>query len=76
VISSSVDASESSPGREDKDFYGGLYLVKPKTPGGRGHNQYNLAGVVRPIPNQFRKGLLMLEGASPLSDRSASSRKS
>lgn len=29
-----------------------------------------------PIPNQFRKGSLMLEGASPLSDRSASSRKS
>ncbi|GMN54602.1 hypothetical protein TIFTF001_023727 [Ficus carica] len=27
-------------------------------------------------PNQFRKGSLMLEGASPLSDRSASSRKS
>ena len=29
-----------------------------------------------PIPNQFRNGSLMLEGASPLSDRSASSRKS
>ena len=29
-----------------------------------------------PILNQFRKGSLMLEGASPLSDRSASSRKS
>lgn len=29
-----------------------------------------------PIPNQFRKGSLMLEGASLLSDRSASSRKS
>lgn len=29
---------------------------------------------VAPIPNQFRKGSLMLEGASPL--RSASSRKS
>ena len=31
---------------------------------------------VAPIPNQFRKGSLMLEGASPLSNRSASSRKS
>ncbi len=29
---------------------------------------------VAPIPNQFRKGSLMLEGASPL--RSVSSRKS
>ena len=28
-----------------------------------------------PIPNQFQKGLLMLEGASPLNDRFASSRK-
>lgn len=28
-----------------------------------------------PIPNQWRKGSLMLEGASSLSDRSASSRK-
>ncbi|KAL6491689.1 NADH dehydrogenase subunit 2 [Orobanche gracilis] len=34
------------------------------------------AGIVAPIQHQFRKGSLMLEGASPLSDRSASSRKS
>ncbi|KAC9268293.1 hypothetical protein E3N88_46059 [Mikania micrantha] len=34
------------------------------------------AGRGAPIPNHFRKGSLMLEGASPLSDRSASSRKS
>lgn len=34
------------------------------------------AGIVVPIPNQFRKGSLMLEGTSPLSDWSASSRKS
>ncbi|KAL0294127.1 UNVERIFIED_CONTAM: NADH-ubiquinone oxidoreductase chain 2 [Sesamum calycinum] len=32
--------------------------------------------IVAPIQHQFRKGSLMLEGASPLSDRSASSRKS
>ncbi|CAI9775878.1 unnamed protein product [Fraxinus pennsylvanica] len=34
------------------------------------------AGIVAPILNPFRKGSLMLEGASPLSDRSDSSRKS
>ncbi|GJS64995.1 hypothetical protein Tco_0679559 [Tanacetum coccineum] len=34
------------------------------------------AGRGAPIPNHFQKGSLMLEGASPLSDQSASSRKS
>lgn len=57
--------------------------LKPKTPQddgrrllGRGHDQYNLPGIVASIPHQFRKGLIILEGASHFNDRSASSRKS
>ena len=81
-----MDAPEYDPGREEKDFFffGGLSLVKPKTPQDkvqlleRGPIEPGWigAGIVAPIPNQFRKGSLILEGASPLSDRSASSRKS
>ena len=36
AISSSVDAPEYDPGREEKDFFGGLSLVKPKTPQDKG----------------------------------------
>lgn len=31
-----MDAPEYDPGREEKDFFGGLSLVKPKTPQDKG----------------------------------------
>ncbi|KAL2224825.1 UNVERIFIED_CONTAM: hypothetical protein Sindi_2936300 [Sesamum indicum] len=87
VISSSVDAPEYDPGREEKDFFLRQALSRKakdaprqgQTVGKRTGSiepGWIRAGIVAPIQHQFRKGSLMLEEASPLSDRSASSRKS
>lgn len=85
MISSSVDAPEYDPGREEKDFFiRRAFSRKAKEAPRQGETvgkrtwsiepAWIRAGIVAPILNQFRKGLL--ERASPLSDRSASSRKS
>ncbi|KAK4412287.1 hypothetical protein Salat_2980300 [Sesamum alatum] len=87
AISSSVDAPEYDPGREEKDFFlRRAFSRKAKDAPRQGQTVgkrtgsiepgWIRAGIVAPIQHQFRKGSLMLEGASPLSDRSASSRKS
>lgn len=77
--------SMTRDGKRKTFFSGELSLVKPKTPQDKGPKEKRTwsiepgwirAGIVAPIQHQFRKGSLMLEGASPLSGRSASSRKS
>ncbi|KAL0305279.1 UNVERIFIED_CONTAM: hypothetical protein Scaly_2990300 [Sesamum calycinum] len=71
--------SMTRDGKRKTFFSGELSLVKPKDAPRQGQTVgkrtgsiepgWIRAGIVAPIQHQFRKGSLMLEGASPLSDR-------
>ncbi|KAK2351196.1 NADH dehydrogenase subunit [Trifolium repens] len=58
----------STPGREDKDFYGGLYLVKPKTPQDKGEGDIiNRTWLGRDNFTYFCQILLLLSTAGTIS---------